>query len=277
MSRQPISHWMGETYSVFPSLNNRKRAIVTLALGVTSALLTLAGLFLLLAFDSTPGEVAGPPARWPGRSVLKHPENRPALLVFVHPQCVCTSATFAELAQIGLLSSSVAAPDVMIAAFRPGSNSAWRIDSLTARVSGIPGARVIWDDGAIEARRFGAKTSGDVLLYSARGALLFEGGVTASRGHEGDNYGLTRLLQVLRARAPQGAAVHGGPVFGCSLASPRGKVSNPVSLTMMPFLELLKARILRLARTVWPRPAAGGDFPNQSVWLVPARAPVWHV
>ncbi len=212
-------------------------------------MLTLAGLLLVVAFDAAPGEAPAPPVHWPAGSMLPHADRRPALLVFIHPQCGCSSATFAELAHIGLI-HGIAAPDVIVAAFRPGQDSAWRIDSLTAKASVIPGARVVWDDRAVEARRFGATTSGDVLLYSALGTLLFEGGVTASRGHEGDNNGLTRLLEVLQAKAPQTvaagepqAAARGGPVFGCSLASPRGKTSAPASLALMQVFELLKVHL----------------------------------
>ena len=48
------------------------------------------------------------------------------------------------------------------------------------------------DDGA-EARRFGAETSGQTLLYDARGALAFSGGITGARGHAGDNAGRASL------------------------------------------------------------------------------------
>jgi hypothetical protein len=75
------------------------------------------------------------------------------------------------------------------------------------------------DDGGVEARRFGVKTSGTVLLYSALGRLLFHGGITGSRGHEGDNYGITRLAAALRGGAGDTAVPVVSRVFGCALGA----------------------------------------------------------
>ena len=74
-------------------------------------------------------------------------------------------------------------------------------------------ARKIDNDG-IEARRFGSSTSGQVMLYNTQGKLLFSGGITASRGHSGDNDGRTAIVALLT----QGQALTDEtPVFGCQL------------------------------------------------------------
>jgi hypothetical protein len=78
----------------------------------------------------------------------------------------------------------------------------------------LPHARVHWDDGGKEAMRFGAATSGYVVLFNTGGSLLFRGGVTASRGHEGDNAGFDSLLVSLRSGVPARASSR---VFGCGL------------------------------------------------------------
>ncbi|MDP9115261.1 MAG: RedB protein, partial [Acidobacteriota bacterium] len=75
---------------------------------------------------------------------------------------------------------------------------------------------VSWDDGGAEAKRFGATTSGSVLLYSSKGELLFAGGVTASRGHVGENFGLSRLQAALQTGHPDDLL---SPIFGCGLTS----------------------------------------------------------
>ncbi len=65
-----------------------------------------------------------------------------------------------------------------------------------------------------EAQRFHAHTSGETLLYNASGKLLFQGGITGRRGHEGDNAGRAACLSLLTSeRAPLSHA----PVFGCAL------------------------------------------------------------
>jgi hypothetical protein len=73
---------------------------------------------------------------------------------------------------------------------------------------------VIRDQGGVEARRFDVEGSGHVLLYAPSGKLLFSGGITPSRGHEGDNAGRSAIVSlILRGHAP----VDHTPVFGCSL------------------------------------------------------------
>jgi hypothetical protein len=68
-------------------------------------------------------------------------------------------------------------------------------------------------DGA-ESRRFGAAASGHVVAYDAAGRLRFHGGVTASRGHEGDNAGADALVAILRGGKP---AITSAPTFGCAI------------------------------------------------------------
>jgi hypothetical protein len=59
-------------------------------------------------------------------------------------------------------------------------------------------------------------TSGAVLLYSSDGKLLFQGGITPARGHQGDSFGRQRILALLDGDAPDR---RDAPVFGCALAS----------------------------------------------------------
>ena len=52
-------------------------------------------------------------------------------------------------------------------------------------------------------------------LYREDGKLLFSGGVTVSRGHEGDSAGGDLLYAILSQKSP--AADQSTPVFGCRL------------------------------------------------------------
>lgn len=70
------------------------------------------------------------------------------------------------------------------------------------------------DETGFEARRFHAETSGQTLLYSRSGTLLFEGGVTLARGHEGDNPGRSALQELIDNGHSEQTHT---PVFGCGL------------------------------------------------------------
>jgi hypothetical protein len=75
---------------------------------------------------------------------------------------------------------------------------------------------VIFDQDAVEAKRFGAATSGQVMLYTASGDLAFRGGITGLRGHPGDNVGRQRLWAALEGRPPDRCD---SLVFGCALCA----------------------------------------------------------
>jgi hypothetical protein len=92
---------------------------------------------------------------------------------------------------------------------------AWT-DRLTPELSQLDGVQVVEDPDGRKARQFGARTSGQVLLYSEKGQLLMSGGITPSRGHEGSSAGGETIRQYMRGRAVEAIRT---PVFGCALFS----------------------------------------------------------
>jgi hypothetical protein len=156
------------------------------------------------------GEVAVAPSHWPAG--LARATDRPTLLVTLHPKCPCSQATVSELER--LMRDRTGKVDLEVLFVRPhGLVDDPARSSLWERVAGIPGARAQIDEGGVTAAAFGAFTSGQVFLYDASGELLFSGGITASRGHEGDNAGRDAVESLLdRRNAPAHTSV-----FGCSL------------------------------------------------------------
>jgi hypothetical protein len=181
-------------------------------------LLTLAGFFLLLKFDGTPTRQHHAPALWPETAEIAFPTGRPALLVFLHPMCPCSRATLDELNGVLSKLPKAALPEIHLLFVRSTKNPDWKGGDLWDRAIRIPKAMRQWDVGGRIAVRFGAQTSGATLLYGSHKDLLFQGGITGSRGHEGDNLGASRLLAALQtgSRAPNLSQV-----FGCALAIDR--------------------------------------------------------
>jgi hypothetical protein len=105
---------------------------------------------------------------------------------------------------------------------RPESTGAeWEDTDLRRSAARIPGVKVLTDIDGIEARRFGAETSGHSLLFDRGGHLLFSGGITESRGHAGDNVGERAIEALVNNQSPTLTATF---VFGWALAnhSPKG-------------------------------------------------------
>jgi hypothetical protein len=70
------------------------------------------------------------------------------------------------------------------------------------------------DTDGREAALFGAKTSGQVLVYDGTGRLRFSGGITGGRSHSGDNPGRARVEALLLSGTLDRPI---SPVFGCAL------------------------------------------------------------
>jgi hypothetical protein len=89
----------------------------------------------------------------------------------------------------------------------------WSRSALASRCRAFPGGRMVLDCDGELATSFKAKNSGHCLLY-LEGQLLFQGGVTTERGHEGQSLGRVALRQMLTG---QKATIRRTPVFGCEL------------------------------------------------------------
>ena len=105
---------------------------------------------------------------------------------------------------------------VRIAIVRPaGMDEGWERTDLWAKAERIHGATIVCDPSGVEAQRFGARTSGEVMLFTPDGRLVYDGGITGSRGHEGDNPGRTAVASLIDAG---GTEFRQTPVFGCGLS-----------------------------------------------------------
>lgn len=142
------------------------------------------------------------------QSAIPRTPGRSTLVCFVHPRCACTEASLRELERVV---SRAPLSDVQIV-FREDPNHDLASSAMWSMAELIPHAARMIDVDGREAARFGATTSGLVLLFDSDGALQFRGGVTAARGHEGDSEGALALEAALRFSNAGSAAV-----FGCGL------------------------------------------------------------
>jgi hypothetical protein len=186
------------------------------AAGIAWGLAVGAGFLRLGTYEATPGGRSTSPRQWPRDSRLVPDPARANLVLLAHPCCPCTRASLAELEQIVTrCPGSVTAHVVFL---KPQSfPDARGPTGLLRAARAIPGVQVFEDEAGDEAARFGAVTSGHVVLYDRAGRLVFSGGITGGRGHQGDNAGRRAVIGLLTGELAGPAPTD---VFGCPLRDP---------------------------------------------------------
>lgn len=176
-----------------------------------------AGIYMLMAYEHTPGVAASrAPLVFRGETQLVAASDRATLVMLVHPHCPCTRASIAELAKLMARCPTQLAAYVVF--LKPEAMpQGWEKTDIWATCSSIPGVRVISDRNGKIAARFDATTSGQTLVYSTKGDLIFAGGITAARGQVGDNAGSQAIIEKLNGKTD---VLNTASAFGCPLVSP---------------------------------------------------------
>ena len=198
----------------FPSRRPGQREMVSGMLWLAAC---LTGGYLAMGYEFQAGRLGPIQARWPAESAMARSREAPTILAFLHPRCHCTAATVTQLVRVVAAHPGAA---LLVPVFVPqglDDPHEWTEGAYVQAIrAAVPTAKMVPDWGGTEARRFGALTSGTILVYDPEGTEIFRGGITNRRGGEDDNPGLQRFAQVLDGRT---RSAYGGvsPVFGCPL------------------------------------------------------------
>ena len=187
-----------------------------MGLGLVWLLAAGTGFALVLNYQRASGRTGTAPEHWPATAQITPDTKRDTLVMFAHPLCPCTRASMEELNR--LLARHHGQVTAHVVFIQPETFTAGQVQSgLWQSAAAMPEVAVHTDTNGVQAKLFGAETSGYVLLYDAQGRLLFRGGITGGRGHAGDNAGEDDVGTLLG-----GEVVHEQqtPVYGCSLLNP---------------------------------------------------------
>ena len=196
-------------------MSSRKNILVTTLLGVVWMTALAYGGRVLFKYETTAGRVGFVAPNWPSMSIVPRQTDKPMLVMVAHPHCPCTRASVGELAQV--MAQAFGKVNAFVLFVKPpGAGADWDDTDLRRSAAAIPGVTVLTDENGTEAGRFGAETSGHTLVFDRNGTLVFSGGITASRGHAGDNAGESAVLAAL---SQQPIMRNRTPVFGCSLTN----------------------------------------------------------
>lgn len=187
------------------------------ALTVGWLILVGAGFISLAVYQHGEGEIAERESTWVESGLIQHDANQCQLLVFLHPRCACSLATLNELARIQSRCKDRLSIQVVI--YHPSSAEAdWLQSPNVKLIKQIPNVRWTLDlDGSL-AQQFGVRTSGHAMLFSPKGDVVFSGGITPARAHEGDNLGKQAIERYvcLGEKSVEESNVYGCPIFGIS-------------------------------------------------------------
>src|SRR5262249_23558686 len=104
---------------------------------------------------------------------------------------------------------------------KPGaSEEDIRGSDLWKKAALVPGVTAVHDAEGSESQVFQGQVSGQTMLYSPDRNLVFSGGITSARGHQGDNEGAEAIVRLVKGGA---AGSSRAPVFGCALQNPSAK------------------------------------------------------
>lgn len=169
---------------------------------------------VLLIYSNTPGEQGEGAEYLPQNSRIQLDEERATLVMYAHPHCPCTAASIEELAR---LQARLEGQFLTYIVFYVPENVdlSWEEKGLWDRASALADTVVIADRGGALSKLAGAEISGTVGLYSPDGRVQYFGGITPSRGHEGDNVGTIAVVDYFNG----GTIQQYGTVYGCQITN----------------------------------------------------------
>lgn len=190
----------------------KDQAILAVA-GIAWLAVAVGGLGWMAHYANSPGGAGAVPENFPASGAVQRAPGMFSLVMAVHPRCPCSRASIGELEKI--MTRCQGRVQAQVLCYKPeGTADDWAQTDLWRSAAAIPGVRVLADEGGREGARFGAETSGQVVLFDGAGRLLFAGGITAGRGHAGDNAGSDAVLAAVNGATAGPAATQ---VFGCPI------------------------------------------------------------
>jgi hypothetical protein len=171
------------------------------------------GWMALSRYENTPGPADAPRQQWPEITSIHRVAGLPTLVIFLHPHCPCSRASVAQLSKIITHAHDKVRVQAVFVKL-PELSENVEETNLYKNALRIPGVQVMIDEGGVEAKNFKARVSGQVVLYDGSGQLVFNGGITSSRGHEGDNVGQDAIIGFLTKGVITRRET---PFFGCFL------------------------------------------------------------
>lgn len=159
-----------------------------------------------MVYESTPGAT--------GQAVATTSANHWKLVMVAHPDCPCTSASLQGLASAAPKLPKGAEVTVVFVGDRPTEPT-----KNMHLASGILGAKSEWRTAKVAEQRYGARTSGTLVIYRPDGKVAYDGGITPGRGVLANDFAWRQIDRVITGKP----TLETSPVYGCALSSEETK------------------------------------------------------
>ncbi len=148
---------------------------------------------------------------WPEGTSLSYSKSKFSWVMGIHPKCPCSLATVGNLER---LFRYIEEPFHITALVRQDPLSDESKSKVVRRLSKLPQVSIFFDERGETAAKFGMLTSGDSRIYNRSGELIFAGGITINRSHEGWSPGASLILEQMSKGSKKSVEL---PVFGCNI------------------------------------------------------------
>jgi len=143
----------------------------------------LIGSYFAMGYEFQQGRLGPARRSWPVDSAMTRSATTSTIVAFVHPRCLCTRATVRQLLRTFAADPPAALLVSVFVPADPANQSSWfEEESIRSIRAAVPTAHILPDPEGVEAQRFGAFTSGTILVYDRLGHEVFRGGITNRRG-----------------------------------------------------------------------------------------------
>lgn len=177
---------------------------------------------VLIDYSKIPGPEGTIVRQWPVHSSVQRDPSLPTLVMSVHSMCSCTRASIEELSRIMTVLQGKLIAHVLIVPLPGQTETELRDTFVWKRSAETPGVFIHIDQEGLQTKQFGALVSGKVMVFDTQGKLSFHGGITDSRGHEGENAGRKQIISLILDKVSgKGLVMKTTPVFGCLLFDPK--------------------------------------------------------
>lgn len=194
----------------------RNRNVILTALLIAWGSTIAWGMTWFQNYESTPGPATLTSGEWPADSGIRFIPGRINIVMLAHPRCPCTRASIDELKALLDRCPDQATAHILFWTPRDAGPD-WTQTDLWTRARSMANVQAHVDEMGVEARRFGAATSGHVLIFKGDGTRIYSGGLTTARGQSADGQTAAVICGLIDNSLPAPAEL---PVFGCPLYDP---------------------------------------------------------